>query len=192
MRKILLLSMLLVTGCGNESNTTSGGKNSIPNNKTAAAQSKDYHLVLEAEAAVIGAPFKVAEEKGVSGGNYLRIPIIGKDQKTKAWKDPSMKTGRAELAAEIPANGEARVWFRTYWGGTCSNSAKLVLPSGAQQTIGGDETYKVWHWVRAPRSLTLKKGSQTFSIRPREDNIGIDQIIVTTDKEFVPQGIESE
>jgi hypothetical protein len=55
-----------------------------------------------------------------------------------------------------------------------------------------DGTFDAWHWLEVPKLYTLDKGKHDLYILDREDGIRIDQILVTNDTEYYPQGIEEE
>ncbi len=60
-------------------------------------------------------------------------------------------------------------------------------------SFGQDGTFKCWHWVKGPRrlkQLELKKGVHTLKLMNREDGVRVDQILLTTDRRYVPVGTE--
>ena len=59
-------------------------------------------------------------------------------------------------------------------------------------TVGNDGTYRVWHWMEAPRVYKLAAGKHKICLLNREDGIMFDQMLITGDPQYVPQGIEEE
>ena len=59
-------------------------------------------------------------------------------------------------------------------------------------TLGNDSTYYSWHWVKSPRSYNLKAGKYNLRLLNREDGIALDQILITSDKDYFPQDIEEQ
>lgn len=161
---------------------TTGGK------LAPSAVEDGFHVVVEAEAySAIHAPIAAAAERDASGGNCVRIPLTVTGDKEKS----KPKEGRLELKVTLPAADAAHCWFRAYWRGVCSNSFTLDIPGQRQFTVGEDNTYNAWHWVklRGP-GLPLAAGEHTITIAEREDGIAIDQLVITSDADFVPSGIE--
>jgi hypothetical protein len=186
---VVAMTGLLLAGCGKPEAAKPAPAPAGPGAVSPAAP-RGFQLVVEVESGEMVAPFAVATEAETSGGKCVRLPVIGKDEKTAAWLDPKAAAGMVTLTVDVPRAGKAWVWFRTYWRGGCSNSFHLQYPGG-KRTVGEDGTYGCWHWVKGPVGIPLAAGPQAFVISVREDDIGLDQMIVTTDPEFVPQGIET-
>jgi hypothetical protein len=150
----------------------------------AAAPAAGYHILLEAEAlGAVAAPFEVEDRKPeeTSGGKCLMVPIgLAKAKKLE---------GELTFDLELPAAETAHFWLRVYWTGSCSNSLNMKLGKLPKMLVGEDGTYKQWHWIRGP-VVPLAAGSHPVVITAREDDIRIDQLLVTADKRYVPMGIE--
>jgi hypothetical protein len=144
--------------------------------------SSGFHILLEAEeAGKASGALKSVAEKGVGGGKCLRIgPKEGK---------PPAEPGALAMTVKAPKGGRAQFWFRTHWSGSCSNSFALKLPDSPERIVGEDGTYKHWHWIKGPK-VDLKAGDTPVKLSQREDDIGIDQILITTDLSYVPVDIE--
>ncbi len=122
-----------------------------------------------------------------SGGAWLSIP-------EKAGNPPKLEKGFAKFEVEIPSDGGWYLWARVLWDGECSNSFTIQIDDGAPFLFGEDTTFNVWHWVRYPVSrmakpVTLSKGRHTVVFRNREDGVALDQLLLTTEKRYVPVGI---
>ena len=87
------------------------------------------------------------------------------------------------------------LWCRVWWNGECSNSFTVKIDDQPPFLFGEDATYKTWHWVRYPVSRTAKPidltaGDHSLVLLNREDGVRIDQILLSSDKRFVPVDIE--
>jgi hypothetical protein len=149
-------------------------------------KSAKIHYVIEAEAAVaIAGTMAVADDAEVGAGKYILIPRAPNKQDTS--------TGNLTFEIELPVDKDVRFWFRTKWGGSCSNSVELTVPGFTPKVIGEDGNYERWHWVKHKGPmLPLKAGTHKIVIAERESDsdLGIDQIVITTIKNFVPVEIE--
>lgn len=152
-------------------------------------------VVIEAESAVeteapvvrgttpAGAP----AEQAASGGAYLFI-------KEGAGNPPKLNKGFAKYEVEVEKAGGYRLWARVRWDGECSNSFTIQIDDRPAFLFGEDATFNVWHWVRYPVArmaplVKLSKGKHTIVFRNREDGVALDQILLTTDKRYVPVGV---
>ncbi len=122
----------------------------------------------------------------LSGGRYLEIP-------QGAGNPPAVNAGEAVYTFEVPASGEYYLWCRVWWPDECGNSFWMALNDAKPFVFGENATFKVWHWVKAParlKQLVLERGLQKLVIRNREDGAAISQILLTTDRTYVPVGEE--
>ena len=153
-------------------------------------------IVIEAEtASAVEAPFAVVAadtpgmKPGASGG-YLEIP----PGKGKPPEDKE-KIAKAVFNFEVAEEGSFVLWLRVWCDGECNNSFNAKFDDGPRFLIGEDPTFKVWKWVKypVPRNAPLTKlaaGSHTLTLYHRQDGIRVDQILLTTDKRYVPVEIE--
>ena len=171
MKRIILFALILATAIGAQ-----------------GAQ----RIVMEAEsAATIEAPFAVVAADvpgmvaGASGG-YLEIS----GGKGKPPEDKE-KIGKVTYAFEVEAEDAFVLWLRVYWEGECNNSFNAKFDEGPQFLIGETPTFKKWHWVKFPvarnaQPTKLAKGSHTLTLFHRQDGVRVDQILLTTDRRYVP------
>ncbi len=125
-------------------------------------------------AALSAGPTEIRDSlaKGASGGKILLIP-----------QGKGTEGGSASCAFTVEEEGEYFLWCRTGW-----------LDEAKPFVFGEDATLKSWHWVRAPlrlKQLTLEKGRHTLTLKNREDGAGLDQILLTADKNYVPVDVEA-
>ncbi len=137
-------------------------------------------VVLQAaDAMAIVPPMHKAERRDAAGGRCLEIDEF-------AGKPPKVE-GSAEYAVEIAQHGCYRVWVRAWWSDGCANSVAAALDNGAPYLMGNDGTYARWHWVRGP-VVELKPGKHVLTLYEREDNLKLDQIALSNDDNFSPNG----
>ncbi|MCK5804566.1 MAG: hypothetical protein KAI66_17145 [Lentisphaeria bacterium] len=125
--------------------------------------------------------FEIREDAECSGGRALVIR-----QGSGGGQARPGQNGTAHFAIDIPKTARYRAWLRTRWLDGCSNSTLLVPPNGARLTIT-DTVFKKWHWVCSP-VFRLEKGVQTLFLQNREDGVGIDQILLTSEPIQPPKG----
>lgn len=128
----------------------------------------------------------VIATNGVSGasGAYLEIP-------EGAGNPPKLLAGKASFEFDTPEDGQYILWCRVWWEGECSNSYTVNIDDQPGFLFGEDATFKTWHWVKYPVSRTvapirLVKGKHTLVFHNREDGVRLDQVLLSTDKRFVP------
>lgn len=140
----------------------------------------------------IQAPLRVETLPNASGGKAVFIPWdAGKCAGTCKTKDEKVAcaTDSCWTEIDVPQDGAAFFWLRAKWSGGCSNSVLLKAPGVPPVIVGEDGTYRHWHWVRGPR-LEWKKGKKKIILQRRENDVALDQILITSDAEYVPVGIE--
>lgn len=117
--------------------------------------------------------------KDYSGKGYIHIP----------WdKNETKGQGQASFKLNAPKAGNYYVFARTFWENGCGNSISLVI-NGQERMLGEDGTYNKWHWVSNPLKIPLKAGANTVVLKNRETGVKIDQIFMTDDSQYEPQGI---
>jgi len=165
----------------------------------AACVARAANLVLEAESAVTNEapmvtvslaapPPGIPAIEGASGNAYLEVPL-------GAGKTPKVKAGTATFVVDIPVDGAYTVWLRSHWAGECSNTFLAQIDDHPPFLVGGDSTFRTWHWVKYPVSkLTppprIGKGRHTLRILHREDGVRLDQLLLTTEPRYVPVAAE--
>ena len=155
-----------------------------------ATQAAGVKICIEAESAPASELPMAVASNGVAGasGTYLEIP-------EGAGNPPKLDAGKAAFTVDVPEDGLFTLWCRVWWEGECSNSFTVMADDQPGFLFGEDATYKVWHWVKYPVSRTvapikLDKGKHTLTFRNREDGVRLDQVLLSSDKRFVPVDIE--
>lgn len=98
--------------------------------------------------------------------------------------------GSALYTFEVTTTSHYYLWLRTWWMDGCGNSVAAQIDNYAPVTLGQDGTYEKWHWVQAKGAkFKLTAGKHTLKLLGREDGTKIDQIFLTDDSEYVPEGI---
>jgi hypothetical protein len=165
---------------------------------TASVFAANTRIVWEAETAKIenGNSFKLEKYKkdpsgkvsGTTEKNVLSIGKLPAGQKVKA--------DSAAYNINIPEDGVYYLHVRSLWSTGCGNSVGIKVSGydGAQWKVTSS-TYDTLHWMPMYESagvlkpLRLKKGVATITLIATESGIKVDQLILTTDKEFKPAGI---
>jgi hypothetical protein len=180
MRTSLLFLLILFAGC----KPATPPPATLPTGGSAPVAPSGYHILLEAETlGDVAAPFEIEEHvpEEVAGGKCLMVPPgLAKAKKLD---------GELTFTLDLPSEELASFWMRVYWTGSCSNSLSMKLGPRPKMLVGEDGTYKQWHWVRGP-TLPMPAGRHPVVITAREDDIRVDQVLVTSDKRYVPMGIE--
>ncbi len=143
---------------------------------------------LTAPMIIVGATTTNAEKvKAASGDAYLEIP-------EGSGNPPKVNSGSAVFRFTVEKDGDFILWCRVWWNGECSNSFTMQIDDSAPFAFGQDGTYKAWHWVKAPpnlKCLKLTKGEHVLIVSNREDGVKLDQILLTTDRKYVPVDVET-
>ncbi|OGV77092.1 MAG: hypothetical protein A3K19_30665 [Lentisphaerae bacterium RIFOXYB12_FULL_65_16] len=163
-----------------------------PTPRAGLAADVDFFKLFSApDATSFTPPFVMEKDPRTSKGQMLHLP----DEKGKPPEGaaPDMKYGGAVFAVDIPKPMKCKIWVRVWWEGSCGNS--LYLSAGRDPkpvVVGNDGTYEAWHWLEAQQMFEFDAGKQEFRVLNREDGIRVDQVLITGDLQYVPQGIETE
>ena len=134
-------------------------------------------------------PFKQAAGKDTASQQILEV--LDNAGKPPEGKEPSMEYGGAVFQVEIPAAGQYKIWLNVWWEGSCGNTVNVQVGDEKKSvTAGNDSAYEKWHWVEVPRIYQLQQGACRIAVLNREDGIKLDQILVTNDLKYVPEGKE--
>jgi hypothetical protein len=131
-----------------------------------------------ADAVRVRAAFRLQPDAAAPGGAILVLPEgAGTDA----------RAGRAELEVEIPAAGRYHAWARVRWRDACGNSVSLRVDDGPHRSVGGDDVFNVWHWVKAGE-CSLATGAHRVTLLEREDGVALAQLLLTRDPLYRPSG----
>jgi hypothetical protein len=160
--------------------------------ETMSGTALDLFRVIDAgDAKTITPPIVKTTDSQAGKQTILHIP--DESGKPPEGEQPDMKYGGALYTLDLPADVSCKIWLRVWWEGSCGNTVYVkVGADGKPITVGNDGTFDAWHWLEVPKVYSLEKGSHDLYILNREDGIRIDQILVTNDMEYFPQGIEEE
>jgi len=151
---------------------------------------------IEAEKAdkIEGTLMHVVDDPDASGGKCLEIP-------DKAGKPEDGKFARAVYKFTVKTAGNYTFWCRRKWYDQCGDTLAVRFdqegrPPGEAHLFGGSDSKPVrWAWspVRENgRSIqfTLSAGEHVMEILNREDGPRYDVLLLTDDRDYVPQGLE--
>jgi len=189
---LLVVTLFLIPKREKKGNTPPPppSKTNNSNSPIIGTEEEIFILLNSKNAQNITPPMIIEQAKKASQNTVLAIPDFA--GKPPADKQPNIKYGGAEFQCQNPNKPqECRIWFRVWWAGSCGNTIYLKINEQKKNiTVGNDGTYKAWHWIPAPLTIILKNGKNNFQILNREDGIKLDQILITNDFEYIPQGIE--
>ena len=77
--------------------------------------------------------------------------------------------------------------FSTSLGGSASDSAWIGLGDRRLVLDAEGQPPGEWAWVQADGRVQLDAGRHVLSLRARERGFAVDQIVVTTDRDYQPQ-----
>ena len=143
------------------------------------------YLSIEAESAALVAPMVVSTHQNAAGGKYIA--------------STADESGTATLAVDIPVAGDYVVWNKVLSPGSGTDSIYFAVDGGVEDiydTVLGTWS-TAWQWTAVngrnsganPRVFSLSAGRHTFAFRGREANTGIDQLLITNDRSYVPDVI---
>ena len=156
----------------------------------------DFFRVLDAgDAKEITEPALIEKDTPASTRAAMKTIIRIPDKKgTPPDGEPSdMKYGGARFEIEAPKPTKCKIWLRVWWEGSCGNTVCVKAAADSEiRVVGNDGTYDAWHWLPVPVVYEFAQGMNELYVLNREDGIRVDQILVTGDLQYVPQGIEEE
>jgi len=157
--------------------------------KTAFASQGFLRVIDAGDAKEIGKPMRQESDSQAARNTILHVPENSGVPPSEAAA--GLEHGGALFEIEAPEDMECMVWVRVWWAGSCSNSVFIkVGDDGHPMRVGDNGTYDAWHWMPTPDLVTLAKGTNRIYLLNREDGIRFDQMLVTDDPHYHPQGIE--
>jgi len=155
-----------------------------------AFTTQGFLRVIDAGDAIqIAAPMLKEADSQAAKGTILRIPDKTCVPPNEGAAD--LKYGGAVFTVEVPEEVTCKIWLRVWWDGSCGNTVLVrVGDDGKAMRVGDDGTYDAWHWMPAPDVVKLAKGTNKIYLLNREDGIRFDQMVITDDTDYYPQGIE--
>ncbi|MFQ5822511.1 MAG: Ig-like domain-containing protein [bacterium] len=149
---------------------------------------------VEAESGILTAPMQIAADPLASNGNYIWVPV------------GAGTNGVAEYSFDVPTDDTYVIWGR------------VIAPNGSEDSFfismdgGPDVLWDVlqglwqsdWTWDQVsdrgtgsslnpefdPKLFQLTAGTHNLKIKQRDAGTKIDKIIITSDLNFVPSGLE--
>ena len=205
----LLASGVLSPGppAKNGVNGGNGGETPTSGNNGITWPERGTRLILEAEAALeIKAPMAPVSDGEASDRLSLQMPCASCTGAGHLHlPKETQKKASARLAFDVAEAGEYALWMRTKWCCECGDTFHIALDAAEPSAdgprlsadFGGDATNKGrWKWraLRLPagglRRIKLEPGRYRLTITPREDGWRVDQVLLTTDADDTPQGVE--
>jgi hypothetical protein len=147
-------------------------------------------LQLDSSTATLTAPMAQASDANAIGGTYIMVPAGGLN-------------GKAVFTFAAPAEGDYVFWGRVLAPADANNSFHWSIDADTIDNDPTDGTSTIWDlpittvfaWSKVNyRNATgntditthLTAGSHTIYLNEREDQSGLDQLVITTDATYVP------
>ncbi len=183
----LLAAGLLAGACGCDGSGSGGAGTSPEAGERPGRVEIRYEIMpsilFEAEAGEIEAPVALFEKSDCSNGQYVLAPEGPEHKEISIGGEVTYR-----IRADEP--GMYTLWLRTRFSGACGNSLDVLLDGAPMGTVE-DGVFEAWHWtpLRA-RRLRLDDGPHLLTIVNREDGSAWDQVLLTQDKDYRPDGVE--
>ena len=198
----LVAAALLAASCGEKGSASTGaGSTATAEPKIVFADDAFKHIRVEAEDAVHidGTVMRVVEDPEASGGKCVWIPDKAGTPNPKSGPP---KYDRAVYKFKIEEAGYYTFWCRRKWKDSCGDTLavrfdKVGRPHADAFTFGHDDSTWQWGWSPVhedgkPKQFFFDVGEHTMEILNREDGPRFDVILLTNDRDYVPQGLEAQ
>ena len=154
-----------------------------------------YYLSFEAESGTIVSPMAVASDPNARQGQFI--------------ESSAEETGTATFTVNIPLSGVYSIWCRVLAPNDSQKSFYVSVDGGAEDIYdaASPATFtNAWQWTVLngrggtnsanplainPRTLLLSAGPHNITFRGREAGTGFDQMLVTNDRNFVPDAVSN-
>ena len=154
-----------------------------------------YYLSFEAESGTIVSPMAVASDPNARQGQFI--------------ESSAEETGTATFTVNIPLSGVYSIWCRVLAPNDSQKSFYVSVDGGAEDIYdaASPATFtNAWQWTVLngrggtnsanplainPRTFLLSAGPHNITFRGREAGTGFDQMLLTNDRNFVPNAIYS-
>jgi beta-lactamase regulating signal transducer with metallopeptidase domain len=150
-------------------------------------------LWLEAEDALVTAPFVQERDRRAANGSYLRV--AGREHSRNA----PPQEGTATFALNVPRAGTYLIWARTRIDDDDEDSFWVRANDGAWFAWNGIEADDDWEWsaVRAEGAahaiaIDLRAGDNTITFAYREPGARLDRLLITNDPRLTPRNARTQ
>ncbi|UCF92201.1 MAG: hypothetical protein JSW39_28710 [Desulfobacterales bacterium] len=148
---------------------------------------------LEAENGSLHSPMEAAEDADTSAGGYIVVPNGNGD----VW-DSSQVAGDAVYTFQVAAAGDYVIWGRVLAVSGGDDSFFIAVDDGGYALWDAQQA-DTWVWDLVndrngsdPVIYHLDAGEHTLVVKQREDGTKIDRILITSDRQYVPEGFGAE
>lgn len=147
------------------------------------------HLWIEAEQTSLPPGFRAENDDEASGRTYLTITDRADDLDRPSHADP------ATYSFETSSAGRHLIWARVRVRSNDHDSFWIRVDSTRWIRWNGIKEGDQWHWVQVrdadhggrPVVFDLSEGSHQLMLARREDDVAIDQLLITTDWNYQPR-----
>ncbi len=151
---------------------------------TAIPRTKDNNIRVEAESGILSGNVAIGNDPEASSDRF----IYGTS------RDP--KTGSVEIQFEVSEYGTYYVWGRCYALSSTEDSFFFIMDNSTDTlTWHLQPDYYVWKWQRVSdwhveQTFDLAPGWHTITIVQRDINARLDNLLITKDPNYQPEGKE--
>jgi hypothetical protein len=138
-------------------------------------------ITLEAETGSLTAPMVVQSGATASGGQFVEVPNGTGDNFNDITNGGP---GQVNLPINIPQSGTYALWARTI-APTGTSDSFYVTRNGTLISEWTVPSSTAWKWNKIANA-SLSVGVVNLAFRQREDGTKLDQVLLTTDLNFVP------
>jgi len=155
-------------------------------------QPASTRILFEAETGKLTAPMTIHSHAKASGGKFVESPEGPNHEELD-------NSGHAVFVFTVKEAGEYVLWARVGWCCGCGDSLDFSLDGCPKMNLTSGTHGYHWHWLPFKeaaggkthlRTFSLSKGEHILTVYTREDGSGLDQVLLTTDEQYVPTGIE--
>lgn len=147
---------------------------------------------IEAEQTALHSTFVPRTDGAASGEGYVRVAEDGD-------RDDPPDSPSVTYSFDTDAAGTHVIWARVRVPDGSHNSFWIRVDSTRWIQWNGIEEGEQWHWVQVrdfdqggrPVAFDLSEGMHRLHLGPREDEVDVDQFVVTGDWTYRPQGTEN-
>ena len=150
-------------------------------NLTVTSATSANLVTLEAESGSLTAPMAIRSDSTASNGKFVEVPQGSGDNFSDATNGGP---GQVHFAVSISQAATRALWARTK-APNAYNDSFYVTRNGALVSEWQVPPSTSWKWNKVA-NLSLASGTENLAFRLREDGTQLDQIILTTDLNFVP------
>lgn len=116
---------------------------------------------------------------GAPSEGYVQMPWVA-----------NHRNGSATYQFRVIAPGTYYVWMRLRYVSPFSNRLYFSGNGGLEKPLGEGSSYNTWHWASGASRIRCHQGINTLVLKNLDMGIKVDQILLSSDPDFIPTGIQ--